>query len=123
MASAAPRDPSTPTLPGPAARMSGFLAHLRLNGFAAGPAETVRALDVLQTLGAADARGARLALKSLLSGRRREWDRFDALFEAYWHGTGVRQAAPASGFGVRAVYTTRAPSAARIGARREPTAP
>ena len=84
-------------VPGPAARMSGFLAHLRLNGFAAGPAETARALDVLRRLGAADARGARFALKSLLSGRRREWDRFDALFDAYWHGTGVRRAAPAEG--------------------------
>jgi uncharacterized protein with von Willebrand factor type A (vWA) domain len=110
---------SVSSLPGPAARMAGFLAHLRLNGFAAGPAETVRALDVLQTLGAADADGARRALKTLLCGRRQEWDRFEALFDAYWYGHGVRRAAPAEPDG--RVIRTRGPSRPKIWDRTLPS--
>lgn len=82
-------------VPGPARRMSGFMAHLRLNGFAAGPAETAGALDLMQRLGISGGAGpARMALKSYLAGRRQDWERFDELFDAYWHQSGVRWAAP-----------------------------
>ncbi|MEM7446275.1 MAG: carbon monoxide dehydrogenase, partial [Pseudomonadota bacterium] len=78
----------TQTAADPSRRMAGFIAHLRLNGFSVGPAETIDALSVLSDVGAADARAARLGLKSLLAGRHDEWGRFDELFEAYWHGRG-----------------------------------
>jgi uncharacterized protein with von Willebrand factor type A (vWA) domain len=49
-----------------------------------------------------NAAAVRLALKTLLSGNREQWARFDELFDAYWLGRGLRVVAPArSGAGVR----------------------
>lgn len=69
-------------------RVAGFVAHLRLNDFALGPAESAAALELLGDLDSCDPREVRLGLKSLLAGRREEWERFDDLFEAYWQGRG-----------------------------------
>ena len=81
-------------------RVAGFVAHLRLNDFALGPAESAAALELLEDhLDASDPLAARLGLKSLLAGRKEEWERFDDLFEAYWRGRGRvrrRPAAPAA---------------------------
>ena len=82
---------------GPAARLSGFMAHLRLNGFAVGPGESEAALAFLAESDAVDAASARLALKCMLTGDRGQWERFDALFDAYWFGRGVRHARAAPG--------------------------
>ncbi|HEX2257724.1 MAG TPA: VWA domain-containing protein [Afifellaceae bacterium] len=67
-----------------ATRMAGFMAHLRLNHFAVGPGETQAALSLMQRLDLGDATQVRLSLKTLLAGRREEWQRFDELFQAYW---------------------------------------
>ncbi len=78
-------------------RVAGFVAHLRLNDFAVGPAESGAALALLGDIDGCDPRQVRLALKSLLAGRKEEWERFDDLFEAYWEGRGRmrrRTAAP-----------------------------
>jgi uncharacterized protein with von Willebrand factor type A (vWA) domain len=82
---------------GPADRLAGFLAHLRLNGLAAGPSETADALAALAAINAADIASVRLALRALLSGRPEDWRRFDALFDAYWFNSGRSRsgAAPA----------------------------
>ncbi len=69
-------------------RVAGFVAHLRLNDFAVGPAESGAALALLGDIDGCDPRQVRLALKSLLAGRKGEWERFDDLFEAYWEGRG-----------------------------------
>ncbi|MGF1551544.1 MAG: carbon monoxide dehydrogenase, partial [Paracoccaceae bacterium] len=73
---------------GPAERLASFLAHLRLNGLAAGPGETRDALDALATVDAADPHEARLALKTLLARDAESWAGFDALFDAYWFSAG-----------------------------------
>lgn len=76
---------------GPAAisrRMIGFVSHLRGNDFHVGPAETRLALDLLRRVGPADLGSARDGLRTLLAGRKEEWDRFDDLFEAYWFARG-----------------------------------
>ena len=81
-------------------RVAGFVAHLRLNDFALGPAESAAALELLGDLDPCDPREVRLGLKSLLAGRREEWERFDDLFEAYWQGRGRvrrRPSAPTTG--------------------------
>ena len=79
-----------------AGRVAGFVAHLRLNDFALGPAESAAALALLGDIDGCDPREVRLGLKSLLAGRREEWERFDDLFEAYWQGRGrVRRSAAA----------------------------
>jgi uncharacterized protein with von Willebrand factor type A (vWA) domain len=81
---------------GAAARMSGFMAHLRRDGFLVGPAETELVLSVLAAADEfPDAAAARLALKTLLSGNREQWARFDEMFDAYWFGRGLRVVTPA----------------------------
>jgi uncharacterized protein len=76
---------------GAVARLRGFMAHLRLNGFAVGPGETKTALAFLAAGDLADAATVRLGLKTMLSGDRDQWERFDALFDAYWLGRGVKR--------------------------------
>ncbi len=82
-----------------AGRVAGFVAHLRRNDFALGPGESAAALDLIGDIDGCDPRAVRLGLKSLLAGRKEEWERFDDLFEAYWQGRGRvrrRPAAPAT---------------------------
>jgi uncharacterized protein with von Willebrand factor type A (vWA) domain len=97
---------------GPVARLRGFVAHLRLNGFALGPRESEAALAFLAAAGPLEAATARLGLKTMLSGDRGQWERFDALFDAYWLGRGVstRAAPPPRGEGGRpAIWSNRLP--------------
>ena len=78
--------------PGPAARMAGFLAHLRENGLRLGVQETRTALDALTRVDAAEPSLARAALKAVCVGCKDEAQRFEALFDAYWMDMGrVRQ--------------------------------
>ena len=76
--------------PGPLARVQGFMAHLRLNGFAVGPGETEAVLSFLAAGDPTDQDSARLGLKTMLTGDHGQWERFDALFDAYWFGRGVK---------------------------------
>ncbi len=73
---------------GPAARIAGFVSHLRLNGLAAGPRETEDALRALTTLDPTDRHATRLALRALLTGDAEGWRKFDGLFDAYWLNAG-----------------------------------
>lgn len=78
--------------PGPAARVVGFMAHLRENGLKLGVQETATALRALCEIDAIDPRQARLALKSVCAGSADDAARFDDLFDAYWLNEGrVRQ--------------------------------
>ena len=92
------------------ARVSGFIAHLRLNGIEAGPAETDAALRVLADGPAPTLDEARRRLKILLTGRRGEWERFDDLFEAWWLARGRVRTRPASAARVPAGTPSRATS-------------
>lgn len=77
-----------------AGRMSGFVRHLRLNGFPLGPVDTGNALRLIADAETFNATYARLGLKTALCGQRDEWEQFDALFEAYWHGWGKTKSHP-----------------------------
>lgn len=79
----------------PVTRVAGFMAHLRLNGFSVGLAESEAALSFLVAGDALDRRVARLGLKTMLTGDREQWERFDELFDAFWYGRGVRRATKA----------------------------
>ncbi|MEO1328296.1 MAG: VWA domain-containing protein [Pseudomonadota bacterium] len=68
--------------------MAAFVAHLRLNGARLGPRESEQALRALEAVDPADPAAARLALKCALASDRAGWERFDALFEAYWLARG-----------------------------------
>ena len=77
---------------GPAERLAGFMAHLRLNGIKAGPQETGLALAALNVIAAGKPQEARFALKSLLATGFDAWSRFDELYDAYWHNAGRERA-------------------------------
>ena len=85
----------------PVSRLRGFLAHLRLNGFTVGPAEAEAAVSLIAAIDPPDAVATRLGLKSMLTGERGEWERFDELFAAYWFGRGVKTASTVSPGGGR----------------------
>lgn len=72
--------------------MTGFMVHLRDNGFAVGPGETELVLRTLAADEFPDISAARLGFKTMLSGDRREWSRFDELFDGYWLKRGLRLA-------------------------------
>jgi len=76
----------------PVSRVRGFLAHLRLNGFTVGPAEAEAAVSLIAAIDPPDAVATRLGLKTMLTGERGQWERFDELFAAYWFGRGVKKA-------------------------------
>ncbi|MGA8379683.1 MAG: VWA domain-containing protein [Stellaceae bacterium] len=75
-----------------ASRMTGFMAHLRDHGFAVGPGEAELVLGTLAADEFPDVSAARLAFKTMLSGDRSQWSRFDGLFDAYWLKRGLRLA-------------------------------
>ncbi len=72
-------------------RMTGFIAHLRLNGFSLGPAETELALRVFDVPGSPDLHADRLGLKTALCADHEQWKSFEALFEAYWFARGRKR--------------------------------
>jgi uncharacterized protein with von Willebrand factor type A (vWA) domain len=80
---------------GPADRLSDFVAHLRLNGFALGPGETATALAALGAVDACDPVSARLALRAVCATDAERDAAFDALFDAFWMNGGRVRLAPA----------------------------
>ena len=84
--------------PGPAARLSAFMDHLRAHGFRLGVAETGIALCALQATRPGDIEQTRSALRAVCSGSSEDIGRFDTLFDAFWLADGrVREkAVPAS---------------------------
>jgi uncharacterized protein with von Willebrand factor type A (vWA) domain len=80
---------------GLADRMSGFIAHLRMNGLRVGPRETGDALAALAAVNATDREEARQALCALLAGDAEDWRRFDEFFDAYWFNAGKQRAGTA----------------------------
>jgi uncharacterized protein len=65
-------------------RLVHFTEVLRRNAFTIGLKESEDAARVLASEAAGRPATLRAALKSLLCARRSDWDRFDAIFDAYW---------------------------------------
>ncbi|MDX1780606.1 MAG: VWA domain-containing protein [Thalassovita sp.] len=95
---------------GPAARMSGFMAHLRMNGLRLGVGEAETALAALSQVEASNPDQARRALKAVCAGSAEEVEIFDELFDSYWmNGGRVREkAVPTSANqGLDSVHSSR----------------
>lgn len=110
---------------GPAARVAGFLAHLRGNGLRLGVSETETALAALADVDATDPAEARMALRAVCTGCADEARRFDALFDAYWLNGGrvAHRLAPTSDARLahtRSTATADGPQAAGAGERHAP---
>ncbi|WP_341367871.1 VWA domain-containing protein [Yoonia sp. BS5-3] len=74
--------------PGPAARMTGFIAHLRENGLRLGVAEADLALAALTQIEAIRPDDSRRALRAVCTGCKEEAERFDDLFDSFWMDMG-----------------------------------
>ncbi|GAB5468064.1 MAG: VWA domain-containing protein [Rhodospirillales bacterium] len=112
--------------PGPAARMAGFMAHLRDNGLRLGVRESEVALQALTHVAAADPEDSRRALKAVCSGCAEDAARFDALFDSFWRNGGrvVQKTVPSQTS--QAHETVRSPRAApgrEAGAAGQATSP
>ncbi len=70
--------------PGPAARVAGFIAHLRENGLRLGVAEADMAMAALSEVDAIRTDDSRRALRAVCTGCKEEAERFDDLFNSYW---------------------------------------
>ncbi len=78
--------------PGPSARVAGFIAHLRENGFRLGVGETDIAMAALVVVDAIRPDDGRRALRAVCTGNKEDAERFDTLFDSYWMDAGrVRQ--------------------------------
>lgn len=79
------------------AKLGGFVATLRDNGFVVGLAETRDALAILS--GPAALRPSRLrpALRALFCSRLSDWQKFDEIFDAYWLRRGMKSVTLVSG--------------------------
>ena len=65
-------------------RIAGFTSFLQANGYSVGAADSVDIVDTAAQMGTLDQAILRWNLKSLLCNRYEEWQRFDALFDAYF---------------------------------------
>jgi uncharacterized protein len=74
-----------------AQRLSAFMHTLRDNAFAVGLKEGADAAQVLASPLALRRDSLRSALKALVCARRSDWLKFDAVFDAFWLGRGVRR--------------------------------
>ncbi|HEY4836521.1 MAG TPA: VWA domain-containing protein [Bradyrhizobium sp.] len=78
-------------------RLAGFARTLRDQGFKVGLAETGDALAILTLPLAGRSSSLKPALRSLFCATHSDWERFDAIFDAFWLGRGLRQARTLSG--------------------------
>jgi len=74
--------------PGPAARVGGFISHLRENGLRLGVAEADLAMSALAQVNAVVPDEARRALRAVCTGCKEEAEQFDALFDSFWMDAG-----------------------------------
>jgi len=71
-------------------RFSAFVKTLRSNGFAVGLAESHDALNVFCAIDPSNRHLLRATLRSLFASRREDWEKFDAVFNAFWFGHGIK---------------------------------
>lgn len=80
------------TVAGVSERMSGFVAHLRYNGYQAGVAETEATLNALQLIDIQEQQQVRLLCKAVCAKDKQSFDQFDELFNSYWFNRGRERA-------------------------------
>ncbi len=78
-------------------RLLAFLRFARDNGLAIGAGEQIDALRVAEICTIGDRRRLCWGLRSLLCSNRREWERFDELFDLFWFPRNIKSASQVSG--------------------------
>jgi len=90
-----------------AGRLTVFMRTLRGNAFAIGLKESADAAQILASPLALRRDTFRSALKALVCARHSDWVRFDAVFDAFWLGLGVRRVMPVATDARRARHAER----------------
>ncbi|HLF21696.1 MAG TPA: carbon monoxide dehydrogenase, partial [Aestuariivirga sp.] len=72
-------------------RIAGFARLLRSHDFAVGLGESADAARLAGELGDRRPAMLRSAFKALFCSRASDWNRFDALFDSYWLGKGMKR--------------------------------
>jgi uncharacterized protein with von Willebrand factor type A (vWA) domain len=93
-------------------RLVNFVRLARANDFTVGVAEEVDAQRVAACCGIDDPEPLRWGLRSLLCAGRDDWERFDALFDAYWFPANASSRVQSAGAGRGAQKTPGAGSCA-----------
>ena len=78
-------------------RIAGFARLLRSHDFAVGLGESADAARLAGELGIQRPAMLRSAFKALFCSRASDWNRFDALFDSYWLGKGMKRLMKVSG--------------------------
>ena len=96
---------------GPATRirLAGFARTLRDNGFKVGLAETADALSILALSAGDKPASLKPALRTLFCATHSDWERFDAIFDAFWLGGGMRHARMLTGIAPEGSAPVREP--------------
>jgi len=89
------------------ARLAGFTATLRDNGFLVGLAEAADAARVLASPLAARPAWLSASLRALFSADADDWKKFDEVFAAYWLNRGVKRVTKLSGAAPKGPRTLR----------------
>lgn len=66
-------------------RLLGFIEYLRAEDFCLGVKESEHALEFISNLSELDQSFSKLSLRSIACRNQDEWNRFDKLFNQYWH--------------------------------------
>ncbi len=84
--------------PGPVAeRLLGFARFVRGHGFRVGLAEAEAGLEAVAACRRLDRASLRRVLRAVYCADREDWQRFDAVFDAYWRGPNRRRDSAAGG--------------------------
>jgi uncharacterized protein with von Willebrand factor type A (vWA) domain len=95
-------------------RVAGFARTLRDNGFRVGLAETRDALQLLASPAALRASSLKPAFRALFCATHSDWERFDEIFDAFWHGRHMRQRQVLSGSPQASHAPARRPAEAHV---------
>ena len=100
-------------------RIAGFARLLRSHDFAVGLGESADAARLAGELGVQRPAMLRSAFKALFCSRASDWSRFDALFDSYWLGKGMKRLAKVGGSAAAPVRPTLALPSAPSGGRND----
>ncbi|HME06177.1 MAG TPA: VWA domain-containing protein [Bryobacteraceae bacterium] len=72
-----------------------FCRYLRANGFPVGVSGTLASVEVSRTVPHGDRQSLKFGLRAALCSSKKEWDKFDDVFEPFWNGPERANSAPA----------------------------
>lgn len=72
-------------------RLLGFVHQARANGFRVGVSEQLLVQNSIALIDPFSERELRSLLRLILCSEKRDWNRFDELFDSYWHGERSRR--------------------------------